>query len=152
MLLWGGWEPASYSNTRERTSRSPLPARASRRRDKVCQHRKGTSSHRLCLPTFQHLSTRKELRSRERPQTTRDDCHEEPYEAPPRLQRMLLELQRYDVTIKYQPGRKCNWPMPLATARREPHRKSNWICEETTLPSRSHGLRNWRTARRETPS
>ena len=30
----------------------------------------GTSSHRLCLPTFQHLSTWKELRSRERPQTT----------------------------------------------------------------------------------
>ena len=24
--------------------------------------------------------------------------------APPRLQRMLLELQRYDVTIKYRPG------------------------------------------------
>ena len=38
--------------------------------DKVCQHREGTSSHRLCLPTFQHLSTRKELCSRERPQTT----------------------------------------------------------------------------------
>ena len=29
-----------------------------------------TSSHRLCLPTFQHLSTGKELHSRERPQTT----------------------------------------------------------------------------------
>ena len=48
---------------------------------------------------------------------------------PPYLQRMLLELQRYDVTIKYRPGRKCNWLMPLAAARREPHRKSNWICE-----------------------
>ena len=35
------------------------------RGDKVCQHRKGTSSHRLCLPTFQHVSTWKELRSRE---------------------------------------------------------------------------------------
>ena len=33
--------------------------------DKVYQHREGTSSHRLCLPTFQHLSTRKELHSRE---------------------------------------------------------------------------------------
>ena len=32
--------------------------------------REGTSSHHLCLPTFQHLSTQKELRSRERPQTT----------------------------------------------------------------------------------
>ena len=39
-------------------------------RDQVCQHREGTSSHRLCLPTFQHLSTGKELRSREQPQTT----------------------------------------------------------------------------------
>ena len=38
--------------------------------DQVCQHREGTSSHRLCLPMFQHLSTRKELHSRERPQTT----------------------------------------------------------------------------------
>ena len=40
------------------------------RGDKVCQHREGTSSHCLCLPTFQHLFTRKELHSRERPQTT----------------------------------------------------------------------------------
>ena len=31
---------------------------------------------------------------------------------PPRLQRMLLELQRYDVTIKYQPGKE----MQLADA------------------------------------
>ena len=31
---------------------------------------------------------------------------------PPRLQRMLLELQRYDVTIKYQPGKE----MQLANA------------------------------------
>ena len=32
--------------------------------------------------------------------------------APPRLQRMLLELQRYDVTIKYRPGKE----MQLADA------------------------------------
>ena len=38
--------------------------------DQVCQHREGTSHHHLCLPTFQHLSTEKELRSTERPQTT----------------------------------------------------------------------------------
>ena len=48
--------------------------------NQVCQHRNGTSSHRLCLPMSQHLSTGKELRSRERPQTTGDDCHEEPCE------------------------------------------------------------------------
>ena len=46
--------------------------------------------------------------------------------APPRLQRMLLELQRYDVTIKYRPGKE----MQLADAWREPHRKSNWICKD----------------------
>ena len=46
--------------------------------DQVCQHTEGTSSHRLCLPTFQHLSTGKELHSREQPQTIGDDCHEEP--------------------------------------------------------------------------
>ena len=39
-------------------------------RDQVRQHREGTSSHCPCLPTFQHLSTQKELHSRERPQTT----------------------------------------------------------------------------------
>ena len=33
--------------------------------DQVHQHREGTSSHGLCLPTFQHLSTGKELHSRE---------------------------------------------------------------------------------------
>ena len=31
----------------------------------ICQHRKGTLSHRLCLPAFQYLSLRKKLRSRE---------------------------------------------------------------------------------------
>ena len=31
-------------------------------------------------------------------------------------------------------GRKCNWPMPSATARQEPHRKSNWICIAFTKP------------------
>ena len=30
--------------------------------------------------------------------------------APPRLQRMLLELQRYDVTIKYRPGKEMQLP------------------------------------------
>ena len=48
--------------------------------DKVCQHREGTSNHRLCLPMFQYLSTWKEFRSRERPQTSWDDRHEEPCE------------------------------------------------------------------------
>ena len=49
-------------------------------RDKICQHRERTSSHHLHLPTFQYLSTGKELCSREQLQTTGDDCHEEPCE------------------------------------------------------------------------
>ena len=44
--------------------------------------------------------------------------------APPRLQRMLLELQRYDVTIKYRPGKE----MQLAdTLSRCPARASQEI-------------------------
>ena len=49
--------------------------------------------------------------------------------APPRLQRMLLELQKYDVTIKYRPGKEMQLADALSHCRREPHRKSNWICE-----------------------
>ena len=48
--------------------------------DQVCQHQKETSSHRLCLPALQYVSTRKKLHRRERPQTVRDDSHEEPCE------------------------------------------------------------------------
>ena len=32
--------------------------------------------------------------------------------APPRLQRMLLQLQRYDVTIKYRPGKEMCTSLP----------------------------------------
>ena len=47
--------------------------------------------------------------------------------APPHLQRMLLELQRYPSSIDQ--GRKCNWPKPSAAAWQEPPRRSNWTCE-----------------------
>ena len=61
---------------------------------------------------------------------------------PPRLQRMLLELQRYDVTIKYRPGKE----MQLAdTLSRCPARASQEIKLDMRVdytPSRSHGLRN----------
>ena len=45
--------------------------------DKVCQHRERTSSNCLCLLALQHISTWKELHSREQPQAIRNDCHEE---------------------------------------------------------------------------
>ena len=35
---------------------------------------------------------------------------------PPHLQRMLLELQRYDVTIKYQPGAQMQLADQLAAS------------------------------------
>ena len=49
--------------------------------------------------------------------------------ASPRLQRMLLELQRYDVTIKYRPGKEMQLADALSHCRQELHRKSNWTCE-----------------------
>ena len=59
--------------------------------------------------------------------------------APPRLQRMLLQLQRYDVTIRYRPGKE----MLLAHAlSRCPSRASGEIkldIESITLPSARPG-------------
>ena len=49
--------------------------------------------------------------------------------APPHLQRMLLELQRYDVTIKYQPGKEMQLADALSRCPARASRKSNWICE-----------------------
>ena len=47
------------------------------RGDKVRQHRERTASHHIRLPKVQHVSTRKKLHRRERPQATGDDSHEE---------------------------------------------------------------------------
>ena len=82
------------------------------RGDQVHQHREGTSSHRLCLPMFQHLSTGKELHTESDHKPLEMIAMKNLANAPPRLQRMLLELQRYDVTIKYQPRKE----MQLANA------------------------------------
>ena len=50
--------------------------------------------------------------------------------APPRLQRAAAGRYRDMMSpSSTDQGRKCNWPTPLAAARREPHKKSNWICE-----------------------
>ena len=98
--------------------------------DKVRKHREGTSSHHLCLPTVQHVSVWKELHSRERPQTTGDDCHEEPCECATTVFRECCWSYRNTMSpSSIDQGRKCNWPTPSAAARREPHRKSNWICK-----------------------
>ena len=79
----------------------PLPARASQTQR---QGMPTTSSHRLCLPTFQHLSTGKELCSRERPQTTGDDCHEEPSKCTTTSSEDAAGATEICVTIKYRPG------------------------------------------------
>ena len=73
------------------------------RGDEVCQHRTGTSSHcqRLSMYllgwSFVAESDHKPLEM---------IAIKNLVNAPPRLQRMLLELQRYDVTIKYRPGKE----------------------------------------------
>ena len=113
MLLSEGWELVSYRSTKERTNRSPLPARASRMR------RQGmpTSQGKLLAIVFacQRFSTYLLGGS-----FVAESDHK-PLEmiamknlvnVPPHLQRMLLELQRYNVTIKYRPGKE----MQLADA------------------------------------
>ena len=75
--------------------------------DQVCQHRKRAPSHCICLSAVQHVCPGKALHSGVRPQATGNDTPEEPCKhPPPRLQHMLLQLQRYDVTIKYRPGKE----------------------------------------------
>ena len=54
--------------------------------------------------------------------------------APPRLQKMLLQLQRYNVTIRYRPGKDMLLLMHWADAPHELLGKSNWIWESITLP------------------
>ena len=47
--------------------------------------------------------------------------------APPRLQRMLLQLQQYDVTIRYRPGKEMLLADALSRCPSEAPGKSNWI-------------------------
>ena len=105
-LLSEVWEHVSYRSTKERTSPLPLPARASR------MQRPGMPTERELLAIVfacQWFSTYLLGRS------FVAESNHKPLEmiamknlanAPPRLQRMLLELQRYDVTIKYRPGKE----------------------------------------------
>ena len=55
--------------------------------------------------------------------------------APPRLQRMLLELQRYDVTIKYRPGAQMQLADTLShcPARASPKIKLDMRVDYTAL-------------------
>ena len=59
--------------------------------------------------------------------------------ASPRLQWMLLQLQRYDVTIRYRPGKEMLLADALSRCPQELLGKSNWIWESTTLPSAKPG-------------
>ena len=63
--------------------------------------------------------------------------------APPRLQRMLLQLQWYDVTIRYKSGKDMLFidTMSRCPCRGSKERKSNWIWE---LPLWRPGLPSWR--------
>ena len=76
--------------------------------DQVRKHRKRAPCHCIHLSTVQHLCTGKAIYSGVWSQATGNDTPEEPcqYPPPPRLQRMLLQLQRYDVTIRYRPGKE----------------------------------------------
>ena len=112
MLLSEGWEHVSYSNTRKGPADHLYKQEPHRCGDQVRQYREGTSSHHLAC---QHFSTYLLGRS-----FIAESDHK-PLEmiamknlanVPPHLQRMLLELQRYKVTIKYQPGKE----MQLANA------------------------------------
>ena len=83
------------------------------RGDEVCQHRAGTSSH--CLLACQRFSTyllRRSFIAESDHKPLEMIAMKNLENAPPRLQRMLLELQIYDVTIKYRPGKE----MQLADA------------------------------------
>ena len=70
----------------------------------LCQHRKRTARRRLCMHTVQHLSSRAQVHSSVRPQASGNDPSEEHAQSVPRLQRMLLQLQKYDMKIEYKPG------------------------------------------------
>ena len=74
--------------------------------DQVHKHRKRAPCHCIRLSTVQHLCTGKAIYSGVQSQATGNDTPEEPCQCPPRLQRMLLQLQQYDVTIRYRPGKE----------------------------------------------
>ena len=61
-------------------------------RDQVCQHREGTSSHHLCLPTFQLLSIGKSFVAESNHKPLEMIAMKNLVNVPPHLQRMLLEL------------------------------------------------------------
>ena len=69
--------------------------------DEVCQHRKGTPCHCIHLSVVQHVHPGQSFHSGVRPQATGNDTSEEPCKV-----QMLLQLQWYDVTIRYRPGKK----------------------------------------------
>ena len=67
----------------------------------LCTNREGASCNRFCLRQVSPVYLWFSYQSSVRPQTTGAHLQE----ASPRLQRMLLRLQKYDITIRYVKGK-----------------------------------------------
>ena len=74
-----------------------------RQRDKVCQHRELLAIIFACQHFSTYLLGRSFIAESDH-KPLKMIAMKNLVNAPPCLQRMLLELQRYDVTIKYRPG------------------------------------------------
>ena len=78
-----------------------------RHRDTACQHWEGTPSHCVWLWEVPHLFVGKNIHSWNRPQTALEMISmKNLIAAPARLQRMLPQLQQYNMTIMYRPGKE----------------------------------------------
>ena len=72
--------------------------------------------------------------------------------APPRLQRMLLELQRYDVTIKYRPGKEMQLADVLSRCPARASQEIKLDMRVDYIAFTKPWIEKLKTAHRETPS
>ena len=73
--------------------------------NQVCQHRKGTPCNCICLSEIQHVLAWEAVYSQKWPQATWNDPSKELCKCPSQTTAMLLQLQRYDLAIRYKPGK-----------------------------------------------
>ena len=66
------------------------------------------------MHTVQHLSPRRRFRVQSDHKLLEMIHLKSMHNAPPRLQRMLLQLQKYDMEIKYKPGSEMLLPDALS--------------------------------------